>query len=52
MEVFIENLKKQPLVVEAWDESLWALMIEKAIVGKDGRINFIFYNGTEIKEEA
>ena len=49
-EVFINNLKKQPLVVEVWDESLWALMIEKAIVGGDGSIKFIFYNGTEIKE--
>lgn len=29
MEYFIKNLKKQPLVVEAWDESLLALMIEK-----------------------
>jgi hypothetical protein len=49
MEVFIENLKKQPLIVEDWDESLWALMIEKAVVGRDGGIKFIFYNGTEIK---
>jgi predicted nuclease with TOPRIM domain len=52
MEVFIENLKKQPLVVVEWDESLWALMIEKAVVSKDGSINFIFYNGTEIREEV
>lgn len=52
MQVFIENLKKQPLVVEAWDESLWALMIEKAVVGRDGSIKFIFYNGTEISEEV
>lgn len=51
MEVFIKNLKKQPLVVEAWDESLWALMVEKAIVVRDGNIKFVFYNGTEIKEE-
>src|SRR5690554_6866540 len=52
MEVFMENLKKQPLVVEAWDESLWALMIEKAIVKRGGSIKFVFYNGTEIIEEA
>lgn len=52
MEVFIENLKKQPLVVVEWDESLWALMIKKAVVSKDGSINFIFYNGTEIREEV
>ncbi|MGI6769163.1 MAG: hypothetical protein ACOX43_08810 [Bacilli bacterium] len=52
MEVFIENLKKQPLVIDAWDEALWALMIEKAIVERGGSIKFIFYNGTEIKEEV
>jgi site-specific DNA recombinase len=52
MEFFIMNLKKQPLVVEVWDESLWPLMIEKAIVGRDGSIKFIFYNGTEIREEV
>lgn len=48
IEVFIDNLKKQPLLVEEWDESLWALMIEKAVVNRDGSIKFIFYNGTEI----
>lgn len=48
MKVFIENLKIQPLVVVEWDEPLWALMIEKAVVGTDGSIKFIFYNGTEI----
>ena len=48
MEVFITNLTKQPLAVETWDESLWTLMIKKAVVGRDGSINFIFYNGAEI----
>jgi len=35
-------------MVEEWDESLWTLMIEKAIVGKDGSIKFVFYNGIDI----
>ena len=48
MEIFIINLKKQPLVVESWEESLWALLVEKAVVGRSGYINFIFYNGTEV----
>ena len=52
MEVFNENLKKQPLVVEEWDESLLALMIEKTVVGRDGRIKFVFYNGKYIKEKV
>lgn len=48
IEVFIVNLKNQPFVVDEWDERLWCLMIEKAVVGRDGSINFVFYNGTEI----
>ena len=48
MEVFIGNLKNQPMVVDRWDETLWALMIEKAVVGKDGNIKFIFYNENEV----
>lgn len=52
MEVFIMNFKKQPLVVEAWDESLWILMIDRAIVDRDESIKLVFYNGTEIIEEA
>lgn len=50
MEVFIENLKKQPNLVDEWDERLWCLMIEKAVVGRDGSITFVFYNGNEIME--
>ena len=52
MEVFIVNLIKQPMLVEEWDESLWALMIEKAVVSMDGSIKFVFNNGTEIMLEA
>jgi hypothetical protein len=52
MEVFNANLKKQPKVVDEWDEILGALMIEKAVVGRDGSIRFIFYNGMEITEEV
>ena len=48
MGVFIANVKNQPLVVDEWDERLWCLMIEKAVVGRDGSIKFVFYNVTEI----
>ncbi len=48
MEAFITSLKNQPMVVDKWDETLLNLMIEKAVVGRDGSIKFIFYNGQEI----
>jgi hypothetical protein len=47
---FYYQLKNQPMVVDRWDESLWSLMVEKAVVGKDGSIKFIFYNEIEITE--
>ena len=51
LRLFIEELKKQPLVLEEWDERLWIAMIDKATVFRDGRITFRFKNGREIKAE-
>jgi DNA invertase Pin-like site-specific DNA recombinase len=45
---FIRTLKKQPEVLDTWDDTIWTLMVEKGIVHRDGSITFVFYNGTEI----
>ena len=50
--LFIRTLKKQPLVLEEWDDTIWTVMVEKAIVHRNGEITFIFYNGTEIRVGA
>lgn len=50
--VFNNTLKKQPLVLEEWDDTIWSVMVEKGIVHRDGSITFVFYNGIEIKVEA
>ncbi|HZK84158.1 MAG TPA: recombinase zinc beta ribbon domain-containing protein [Desulfosporosinus sp.] len=47
--LFIEAIKKQPLVLEEWNERLWVGLLEKATVFHDGRIIFQFKNGTEIE---
>ncbi len=47
--LFIRTLKKQPEVLDAWDDTIWTVMVEKAIVHKDSQITFVFFNGTEIK---
>lgn len=52
MSLFIRTLKKQPEVLDAWDDTIWTVMVEKAIVHKDGKITFVFYNGTEVKVGA
>ena len=49
--LFIEALKKQPLVLEEWDERLWVTLIDKATVFRDGRIIFRFKSGSEIGVE-
>ncbi len=48
MTVFIQALKKNPIVLEEWDDTIWAVMVEKGIVQKDGRIRVAFKNGMQI----
>ena len=49
MALYIRTLKKQPEVMHDWNDTIWTVMIEKAIVHKDGQITFVFQNGMEIK---
>lgn len=47
---FLNNLKEQKDTITEWDDNLWNMMIEKAVVHRDGRRTFIFYNGAKITE--
>jgi len=49
MALYIRNLKKQPTVLSEWNDTLWTVMVEKAIVHRNGEIKFMFYNGTEVR---
>lgn len=49
---YIRTLKKQQEVMHDWNDTIWTVMIEKAIVHKDGQITFVFQNGTGIKVGA
>ena len=49
MELYIRTLKKQPEVMHEWDDTIWTVMIEKAVVHRSGEITFVFQNGTEIR---
>lgn len=46
---FIRTLQKQPEYLDTWDETLWSLALEKAIVHRNCEMTFIFYNGSEIR---
>lgn len=49
MGLFIRTLKRQPEVLDAWNDTIWTVMVEKAIIHRDGQITFVFYNGSEIR---
>ena len=44
----IRTLKRSGQVLTEWDDTVWMVMVEKAIVHKDKSITFKFYNGSEI----
>ena len=48
MSQFIKTLKKNPQVLDTWDDTIWTVMVEKGIVHTDGSIAFTFKNGTII----
>ena len=52
MALFIRTLKKQPEVMHDWNDTIWTVMIERAIVHRNGEVTFAFANGTEIKVGA
>lgn len=52
LRAFIGTLKEKPLVVEEWSEDLWVTLLDTATVHKDGRIVFLFKNGTTIEVQA
>jgi predicted nuclease with TOPRIM domain len=49
MSMFIRALKKNPHVLDEWDDTIWTVMVEKGIVGRNGGIRFVFFNGMEIE---
>ena len=52
MALYIRTLKKQPEVLQEWNDTIWTVMVEKAIVHRNGEITFVFYNGTEMSVGA
>ena len=50
--LFVRTLKKNPQVLDNWDDTIWTVMVEKGIVHRDGSVKFVFYNGTEIEVGA
>ncbi len=49
---FIQTLQTTPVFLDAWDDTIWAAMVERAVVSRDGSITFIFYNGADIRVDG
>jgi len=52
MGLYIRTLKKSPQVLQEWDNTIWTVLVEKAIVHKNKSITFYFYNGNKITVRA
>jgi len=49
MKTFVANLSKAEDKIASWNESIWMLLIQSAIVHRDKSITFKFNNGKEIR---
>lgn len=45
---FIREIESRPLVIEEFDDRLWAAVIDRVMVATDGTMTFHFKNGAEI----
>lgn len=49
LSTFLNEVKSSKKFITDWSDEIWMLMVEKAIVHKDGTITFIFFNGKEVR---
>lgn len=51
LEGFIQVIEARPLILEEFDDKLWAVTVETLRVTPDDRLMFSFKDGTEIEEQ-
>ena len=49
MNLFITDIKEAPIMINEFNLTLWNIMIDEAIINKDGSITFKFKNGMQNK---
>lgn len=52
LRLFIEAVRKQPLILQRWDERVWNTLLESGTVCRNGSILFLFRNGAQIEVPA
>jgi hypothetical protein len=48
MRTYLNNLSQPEDELDQWNESIWMLMVESAVVHRDSSITFKLQNGQEI----
>ena len=48
IQMHINLLKNSKRVLTEWDSTVWTVMVEKAVVHRNGSLTFHFYNGQNI----
>jgi DNA invertase Pin-like site-specific DNA recombinase len=49
LDIFIKGTESRPLVLDQFDDKLWAMAVEKVKVMPDDRLVFLFKDGTELE---
>ena len=49
IKAYIEKLKSSETVMTEWDDMLWTLLIDRVTVFANGKMTFLFKDGTEIE---
>ena len=49
LEAFLKEMETAETTIDTWNDELWMIMVESAVVHKDKSITFKFYNGKEIR---
>lgn len=52
IETFIASLRERGEAIAGFDEELFNVMVEKAVVNRDGSIEFVFHSGYSVKVAA
>jgi len=51
MKSFVSNLNQVTKHLDSWNENVWMLLVDSAVVHRDSSITFKFHNGCEVKTD-
>ena len=49
LQMFLENYKKQPVLLTDWSDAVWMMTVERVVVTNNRKLKFRFYTGSEVE---